>query len=86
MIKKLAKEMSFDDFKNNVTSEMLNELTKMNISYNRAYSIFQEIINESALKDEDEFGSMDTIIKNIIIDYSEELLAGEFDKYHGDWE
>jgi hypothetical protein len=86
MIKKHAKEMSFDDFKNAITQEMLLKLNTMNISYNRAYSIFQDILIESTVSDEDDIGSIDTIIKNIMIDYTEELLAGEFDKYHGDWE
>lgn len=86
MIKKYAQDMSFDEFKNSVTPEMLNELTKMNISYNRAYSIFQDILRESELSEQDEMGNMETIVKNIILDYTDEVLANEFSKYNPDWE
>jgi hypothetical protein len=86
MLKKHAKEMSFDEFREAITPEMLNELTKMNISYNRAYSIFKDILRESELAENDDFGTMDSIVRNIILDYTDELLAGEFSKYDSDWE
>lgn len=86
MIKKYAQDMSFDEFKNSITPEMLNELTKMNISYNRAYSIFKDILRESELSEQDEMGNMETIVKNIILDYTDEVLANEFSKYNPDWE
>lgn len=86
MIKKHAKNMSFDDFKNKITQEMLCELTKMNISYNRAYSIFQDILKESEADDLDDIGTMESITRNIIIEHTDELLANEFDKYNPDWE
>lgn len=86
MIKKCAQEMSFDDFKEAITSEMLNELTKMDISYNKAYRIFQDILKESDRKETEDIGTMDSIVKNIILDYTDELLAKEFSKYDSDWE
>ena len=86
MIKKYAQNMSFDEFKNSITPEMLNELTKMNISYNRAYSIFKDILMESELSETDDMGNMDTIVKNIILDYTDEVLANEYSKYNPDWE
>lgn len=86
MIKKCAQEMSFDDFKEAITSEMLNELTKMDISYNKAYRIFQDILRESDRKDTEDIGTMESIVKNIILDYTDELLAKEFSKYDPDWE
>lgn len=86
MIKKHAKNISFDDFKNEITQEMLCELTKMNISYNRAYSIFLDILKESEAGDVDDIGNMESIIRNIIIEYTDEILANEFDKYDSDWE
>jgi len=86
MIKKYAQEMSFEEFKNSITPEMLNELTKMNISYNRAYSIFKDILRESELSEQDEMGNMETIVKNIMLDYTDEVLANEFSKYNPDWE
>jgi len=86
MIKKLAQEMSFDNFKDAITSQMLNELSKMNISYNRAYSIFQDLLRESERDDIDDIGTMDSIVRNIILDYTDEILANEFSKYDSDWE
>ncbi len=86
MLKKYAQNMSFDEFAKSITPEMLNELSRMNISYNRAYSIFKDIIKESELSEDDDMGTMDTIVKNIILDYTDELLAGEFSKYDSDWE
>ncbi|MBP1924170.1 hypothetical protein J2Z76_000023 [Sedimentibacter acidaminivorans] len=86
MLKKYAQNMSFDEFEKSITPEMLNELSKMNISYNRAYSIFKDILKESELSEDDDMGTMDTIVKNIILDYTDELLAGEFGKYDSDWE
>lgn len=81
MIKKCAQEMSFEDFRNTISPEMLNELTKMNISYNRAYSIFKDILRESQLDENDDMGTMDSIVRNIILDYTDEILAAEFSKY-----
>lgn len=86
MIKKFAQEMSFEDFKNSINQEMLNELTKMNISYNRAYGIFKDMLAESNLDDEDDMGTMESIVKHIILDYTDEMLANEFCKYETDWE
>lgn len=86
MLKKYAQNMSFDEFEKSITPEMLNELSRMNISYNRAYSIFKDILKESELSEDDDMGTMDTIVKNIILDYTDELLAGEFSKYDSDWE
>jgi len=86
MIKKCAQEMSFEDFRNAISPEMLNELTKMNISYNRAYSIFKDILRESQLDENDDMGTMDSIVRNIILDYTDEILAAEFSKYETDWE
>lgn len=86
MNKKCAQEMSFEDFKNSISPEMLNELTKMNISYNRAYSIFKDILMESPLEDDEEMGTMESIVKHIILDYTDEMLADEFCKYETDWE
>ncbi|MDW5298718.1 MAG: hypothetical protein SA378_01050 [Sedimentibacter sp.] len=86
MIKKHAQEMSFEDFKNSISSEMLNELTKMNISYNRAYSIFQDLLGESHFDEDDDIGTMDNIVRHIILDYTDEVLANEFSKYETDWE
>lgn len=84
MIKKCAQEMSFEDFRNTISPEMLNELTKMNISYNRAYSIFKDILRESQLDENDDMGTMDSIVRNIILDYTDEILAAEFSKYETD--
>jgi len=86
MLKKYAQAMSFGEFEKSITPEMLNELSKMNISYNRAYSIFKDILKESELGEDDDMGSMDTIVRNIILDYTDEILAGEFSKYDSDWE
>lgn len=86
MNKKCAKDLSFEDFSSAISPEMLNELTKMNISYNRAYSIFKDILLESQLSDEDDMGTMDSIVRNIILDYTDEVLADEFCKYETDWE
>jgi hypothetical protein len=86
MLKKYAQNMSFDEFEKSITPEMLNELAKMNISYNRAYSIFKDILKESELGEDDDMGDMNTIVKNIILDYTDEILAGEFSKYDSDWE
>nr|WP_312578807.1 hypothetical protein [Sedimentibacter sp.] len=86
MLKKYAQDMSFDEFEKSITPEMLNELSKMNISYNRAYSIFKDILKESELDENDDMGTMDSIVRNIILDYTDELLAGEFSKYDSDWE
>ncbi|WMJ76718.1 MULTISPECIES: hypothetical protein [unclassified Sedimentibacter] len=81
MNKKCAQEMSFEDFCGAINHEMLNELTKMNISYNRAYSIFKDIIKESQLTENEDMGTMDSIVRNIILDYTDEVLANEFSKY-----
>lgn len=86
MIKKDAQEMSLEDFANAISPEMLNELTKMNISYNRAYSIFKDMLEESQLTENDDMGTMDSIVRNIILDYTDEVLADEFCKYETDWE
>lgn len=86
MKKMCAKDLSFEDFSSAISPEMLNELTKMNISYNRAYSIFKDILLESQLSDEDDMGTMDSIVRNIILDYTDEVLADEFCKYETDWE
>jgi len=86
MIKKHAQEMSFEDFKNSINSEMLEELTKMNISYNRAYRIFKDILSESHMEEKDEMGTMESIVRNIILDYTDEILADEFCKYETDLE
>lgn len=86
MTKKCAKEMNFENFKNQIDSEMLNELTKMNISLNRAYSIFQDLLRESQHDDNEDIGTMNSIVKHIILDYTDEVLANEFSKYENDWE
>ncbi len=86
MIKKDAQNMSIDDFKGALTSEMLNSLSEMNVSYNRAYSIFKDILSESDSGEFDDIGSMETMVKNIILDYTDELLAKEFSRYDSDWE
>lgn len=75
MIKKCAQQMSFEDFKDAISPEMLNELTKMNISYNRAYSLFQNILKETQIDENDEIGTMESIVRNIILDYNEDVLA-----------
>ena len=85
MIKRCAQEMSFEDFKDAISPGMLNELTKMNISYNRAYSIFKDILEESQLSLNDEMGTMESIVRNIILDYTDEVLANEFSKYENPW-
>lgn len=85
MNKKCAQEMSLEDFCSALSPEMLNELTKANISYNRAYSIFKDLMQESNLQDNDDIGTMDIIAKNIILDHTEEMLANEFSKYE-DWQ
>lgn len=77
MIKINAQEMGFEDFCKAISPEMLNELTKMNISYNRAYSIFKNIIEESQVGENDDMGTMDSIVRNIILDYTDEALAKE---------
>ena len=86
MNKKDAQEMRLEDFANAISPEMLNELTKMNISYNRAYSIFKDMLEESQLSETDDMGTMDSIVRNIILDYTDEVLADEFCKYETDWE
>lgn len=86
MIKKDAQKMSFDDFNGALTPEMSHDLSEMNISYNRAYSIFKDILTESNLDELDDIGTMETMVKNIILDYTDELLAKEFSKYDSDWE
>jgi len=86
MIKKCAQEMSFEEFKNSIRPEMLDEFTKMNISYNRAYSIFKDILSESQLDENDDIGTLDSMVKHIILDHTEEMLADEFCKYETDWE
>ncbi|MGD9568032.1 MAG: hypothetical protein AB7V48_06850 [Sedimentibacter sp.] len=86
MIKKEAQEMSLEDFTGAISPDMLNELTKMNISYNRAFSIFKEMLDESQLGDNDDMGTMDSIVRNIILDYTDEILADEYCKYETKWE
>ncbi|HHZ02339.1 MAG TPA: hypothetical protein GX396_05300 [Tissierellia bacterium] len=73
MIKKDAKDMRFEDFKNALTPELLHELAKMHIPYLKAYNIFQDILEESLLDDEDDMGTMESIVRNIILDYTEEV-------------
>ena len=86
MIKKCAQEMNFEDFKDAISPEMLNELTKMNISYNRAYSIFRDIVGESQLGANEDMGTMESMVRNIILDYTDEVLANEFSKYENPWD
>ena len=86
MNKKEAQKMSLQDFSNAISPEMLNELAKMNISYNRAYSIFKDMLEESQLGENDDMGTMDSIVRNIILDYTDEVLSDEFCKYETDWE
>ncbi|NLJ58493.1 MAG: hypothetical protein GX339_06580 [Tissierellia bacterium] len=71
MIKKDATDMSFDDFKNALTPELLNELAKMNIPYQKAYNILQDTLLESNLNDDDDIGTMEGIVRNIILDYTD---------------
>ena len=71
MKKRCAQEMSFEDFCSAISAEMLNELTDMNISYNRAYSIFKDMLNESQQSENDDMGTMDSIVRNIIIDHTD---------------
>ena len=73
MLKKYAKDMDFEDFKDALSSEMLNELTKMNISYRKAYGIFQNMMIESKRNDEDDIGTMESIVRNIILDFADEM-------------
>lgn len=73
MLKKYAKDMNFDDFKDALSQEMISELTKMNISYQKAYSIFQNMLVESKHEDEDDIGTMESIVRNIILDFTDEL-------------
>lgn len=86
MNKKDAQEMSLEDFANSISPEMLNELTKMNISYNRAYSIFKDMLEESQLGENDDMGTMGSIVRNIILDYTDEVLSDEYSKYEPNWE
>jgi len=86
MIKKYAQEMCFDDFKDAISPKMLYELAKMNISYNKAYRIFLDILGESDVNEDQDIGTMDSMVRNIILDYSDELLANEFNKYESKWE
>lgn len=74
MLKKHAKEMNFVDFKNALSSEMLNELTEMNISYQKAYGLFVNMMLESQHEDEDDIGNMESIVRNIILDFKDELI------------
>lgn len=83
---KEAQEMSLQDFADAISPEMLHELAKMNISYNRAYSIFKDLLEESELSGNDDMGTMDSIVRNIILDYTDEVLSDEFCKYETDWE
>lgn len=86
MKKRIAKEMDFEEFKNKITLEMSNELANKNISYNKAYAIFQDLLRESSHNDDSDIGTMESIVQNIILDYMDELLAMEYDKYETDWE
>lgn len=74
MLKRFAKDMNFDDFKDALTSEMVNDLAKMNISYQKAYCLFQSMFAESRHEDDDDIGTMDSIVKNIILDFKEEFI------------
>ena len=86
MKKKEAQELCLEDFASAISHEMLNELAKMNISYNRAYSIFKDMLEESQLDESDDMGTMDSIVRNIILDYTDEVLADEYCKYETNWE
>lgn len=86
MNKKCAQEMSLEDFSRAISPKMLNELTKMNISYSRAYSIFKDILEESQLGENEDMGTMDSIVRNIMLDYTDEVLADEYCKYEPKWE
>jgi hypothetical protein len=86
MNKKEAQELCLEDFASAISPEMLNELAKMNISYNRAYSIFKDMLEESQLAENDDMGTMDSIVRNIILDYTDEVLADEYCKYETNWE
>lgn len=86
MIKKDAQNMSFEEFCNFISTEMLNELTKMNISYKRAFSIFKDMLVESQLGENDDMGTMDSVVRHIILDYTDEMLANEFGKYEANWD
>lgn len=74
MKKKYAKDMSFEDFKNALSPELLNELAKMNISYQKAYDMFENMMEESKHEDEDDIGTMESIVRNIILDCSDVLM------------
>lgn len=78
MIKKDAQEMSFEDFCGAISQKMLNELAKMNISYARAYNIFKDTVKESKFAYNYDIGTMDSIVRNIILDYTEDAFN---DKY-----
>lgn len=73
MLKKYAVDMDFEDFKDALSSELLNELTKMNISYQKAYEIFQNMLTESKHGEEDDIGTMESIVRNIILDFTDDL-------------
>jgi len=73
MIKRDVKDMKFEDFKNALTSELLNELARMNIPYQKAYNTLQNILAESLISDEDDIGTMESIVRNIILDCTEEV-------------
>jgi len=72
MLKKYAVAMDFEDFKDALSPELINELTKMNISYQKAYAIFQNMMTESKHDDEDDIGTMESIVKNIILDFADD--------------
>lgn len=74
MIKKYAKGMDFEDFREALSSELLNELAKMNISYQKAYAMFENMLEESKHEDDDDIGTMESIVRNIIIDCSDVLM------------
>ena len=86
MNKKDAQKLGLEDFASAISPEMLNELAKMNISYNRAYSIFKDMLEESQLDEHEDMGTMDSIVRNIILDYTDEVLADEYCKYETKWE
>lgn len=74
MIKKYAKDMDFEDFKDALSSELLNELARMNISYQKAYAMFENMLVESKHEDEDDIGTMESIVRNIILDCTDLLM------------
>lgn len=81
-----AREMTLETFKSAMTDELLKRLAAMRLTPEHAHYILSDMLSDLEIEDDEVLGDMSEVVEKIIIDYTEELMLREFNRYELDWE